>query len=736
MIYDFNTDASQISIQNQGGKFFFLYQLHKLKTLKIPEAICISDENYDRQQLEAWLDNSKFYAVRSSANQEDLKGRSAAGVFESYLNRSGLDSIRQAIERCFSSVHSDKVQQYLEKIGASENQLRMNVIIQQMIPAEKSGVLFTVNPVSGKDELYIQMVDGIAEKLVSGYVNPRTEIISKSEPPREKLFKELWQAALLIEHNFQSVQDIEWAWYENQLYILQTRPLDIRAKSYPPEQVWTRANIGEIIPKPLTPLSWDIFQEILFKSYRIKYYSLIDRFFTNLIHLLPRRPAKVTSPKMFNGHIYLNLDTIFRSFGLEPYVSKKVMQAGLGFTIPSQSRAINVNIWDKAYTWIKKLIFRIEQVLPIFSMESRLKKFIDSQLRQMSNKPDSNSLDKMIEKVRFLFGWHIAITARSFSHFGFLIHKSQEREDYASILSALVKNLSQNQPQSYLHDFERFVTKDLTEEELLKKIGHRSINEFELSQPAWKDQPDFFKTFVSKKKIQNSEKTQSSPLSPGFPTKRKERFQASINLREELKSELIRYYREIQKYYLAQAEILKMRGKLVKSDDIFFLKKDEVSRLIKNQLTLNREIETRRTNFEMSLDKEVPNTFYGTDLPDFYNPDLPNSAEYKGIGCSEGVVSGTAFIVSSYADTANVTENHIVITRSADPGWTPVLLQCKGMVAEVGGILSHIATIARENNVPMIVGLGNITGRLKTGQQITIDGSAGTLSIHSNGTTE
>jgi len=178
-----------------------------------------------------------------------------------------------------------------------------------------------------------------------------------------------------------------------------------------------------------------------------------------------------------------------------------------------------------------------------------------------------------------------------------------------------------------------------------------------------------------------------------------------------------------------------MRGKIVKSDDIFFLKKDEVSRLLKNQLKLNQEIEDRRTEFKKSLEQEVPNTFYGTELPDS-NPDLPHSAEFKGVGCSEGMVSGTAFIVSSYDDTAKITENDIVITKSADPGWTPVLLQCKGMVAEVGGILSHIATIARENNVPMIVGLENITDRLKTGQQITIDGSAGTLSIHSNRNTE
>jgi len=735
MIYDFNSDASQISIQNQGGKFFYLYQLNKLETLNVPSAICITEENYDRHQLEEWLDESKFYAVRSSANQEDLKGRSAAGVFESFLNLSGIDAIHDSIAQCFLGAHSEKVKLYFEKLGFSSNQLRMNVIVQQMIPAEKSGVLFTINPVSAKDELYIQMVKGVADKLVSGKVNPRTEVISKSEPPDEKLFKDLWQAALLIEHSFQSAQDIEWAWYEKQLFILQTRPLDIRAKSYVPEQVWTRANIGEIIPKPLTPLSWDIFQEVLFKSYRIKYYSLIDRFFTNIIHLLPRVAPSIKSPKMFSGYLFLNLDTIFRSFGLEPWVTKEVMQAGLGFTVPEQARTVRINIWDKAYTWIKKIIFGLEQPLPTFSMESRLKKFIDYQLLQLSNKPESNSLEMMIEKVQFLFGWHIAITARSFSHFGFLFNKSQKLKNHTSILSALIDSLSQDQPQSYLHDFKLYAKADLTKEEILKKIGHRSINEFELSQPAWKDQPDFFKSFLSKKKSQNTGINQSSHLSTEFPKARKQRFQASINLREELKSELIRSYRDIQKYYLDQAEILKMRGKIVKSDDIFFLKKDEVSRLLKNQLKLNQEIEDRRTEFKKSLEQEVPNTFYGTELPDS-NPDLPHSAEFKGVGCSEGMVSGTAFIVSSYDDTAKVTEDDIVITKSADPGWTPVLLQCKGMVAEVGGILSHIATIARENNVPMIVGLENITDRLKTGQQITIDGSAGTLSIHSNRNTE
>ena len=104
-----------------------------------------------------------------------------------------------------------------------------------------------------------------------------------------------------------------------------------------------------------------------------------------------------------------------------------------------------------------------------------------------------------------------------------------------------------------------------------------------------------------------------------------------------------------------------------------------------------------------------------------------NGRIIKGIGCSEGVVTGKALIVDTYDDSIQVSQDDILVTVSADPGWIPLLLNCRGMITEVGGILSHICTIARENDIPIVVGVNRATDYIKNGQTISIDGTNGMI---------
>jgi pyruvate,water dikinase len=96
------------------------------------------------------------------------------------------------------------------------------------------------------------------------------------------------------------------------------------------------------------------------------------------------------------------------------------------------------------------------------------------------------------------------------------------------------------------------------------------------------------------------------------------------------------------------------------------------------------------------------------------------------------VVTGRARVVLDPAD-SELQPGEILVAPSTDPGWTPLFLTASGLVMEMGGAMSHGAVVAREYGIPAVVGVPFATQRIATGQQITVDGSRGTVSITADG---
>ena len=125
----------------------------------------------------------------------------------------------------------------------------------------------------------------------------------------------------------------------------------------------------------------------------------------------------------------------------------------------------------------------------------------------------------------------------------------------------------------------------------------------------------------------------------------------------------------------------------------------------------------------------VPVNFFGDEpILNLSIDDSPYDT-LKGIGCSRGVVSGAPQVLIKPDQNVNFEGKYIIVTKFADPGWTPLLLKSKGMVTEVGGILSHLATIAREFKIPFIVGVENATQLLKDKKEIKMDGQNGLVQV-------
>ncbi|MGN9908300.1 PEP/pyruvate-binding domain-containing protein [Phytohabitans sp. LJ34] len=106
-----------------------------------------------------------------------------------------------------------------------------------------------------------------------------------------------------------------------------------------------------------------------------------------------------------------------------------------------------------------------------------------------------------------------------------------------------------------------------------------------------------------------------------------------------------------------------------------------------------------------------------------------SAATLAGIPGSHGIATGTARVVRGPGEFARVRSGDILVCRYTDPAWTPLLRLAAGVVTEVGGVLSHAAIVARERQIPAVLGMANATTTLHDGATITIDGTTGTVTI-------
>ena len=212
------------------------------------------------------LKNSRdevFVAVRSSATTEDLASASFAGQQESFLNVKGRTEIIEAVKRCMASLFTSRAIYYRKKKGFADASIA--VVVQKMINSDKSGVIFSRNPVENSTDIVIEAVYGLGEGIVSGKILPDNYIInrdleikskkvadkkiaivrnsrgenqivklteerSKTQVLEEYEIKKLADYAEKLENHYKKAQDIEFAIENKNIYIVQTRPVTTEAK--------------------------------------------------------------------------------------------------------------------------------------------------------------------------------------------------------------------------------------------------------------------------------------------------------------------------------------------------------------------------------------------------------------------------------------------------------------------------------------------------------------------------
>jgi pyruvate,water dikinase len=184
------------------------------------------------------------------------------------------------------------------------------------------------------------------------------------------------------------------------------------------------------------------------------------------------------------------------------------------------------------------------------------------------------------------------------------------------------------------------------------------------------------------------------------------------------------------------------RGALAQPADVFWLNLGEIKAALEGPNppgSLSAPVALRQANNRAWTGADVPYLLPLGSRPAFWwkwifpTPELnrqPDAHTVVGLGVSPGKVTGVARVVHSLDEVQRIQAGEILVTRSTTPAWTPLFARLGGLVTDLGGPLAHGSIVAREYGIPAVMGTGSATQRIKDGQIITVDGTAGRVLLN------
>ncbi len=290
----------------------------------------------------------------------------------------------------------------------------------------------------------------------------------------------------------------------------------------------------------------------------------------------------------------------------------------------------------------------------------------------------------------------------------------------------------------------------------LTKYGMRCAGEIDITRPRWSEQPTTIVPMI----LGNLKNFAPGESRRKFEQGREQALRKEQTLLERLRQlpdgeekagetkrmiDLVRNlsgYREYPKYgivsryliykqaLLKEAERLMEARMILEKEDVFYLRFEELREVVRTG-ALNDSLIGRRKEEQRAYEKLTPPRVMTSDgeivAGTYQRENLPTGA-IVGLAVSRGVVEGRARIILKLED-AVLEEGDILVTRFTDPSWTPLFVSIKGLVTEVGGLMTHGAVIAREYGLAAVVGVEGATKLIQDGQRIRVNGTEGYLEI-------
>jgi phosphohistidine swiveling domain-containing protein len=294
-------------------------------------------------------------------------------------------------------------------------------------------------------------------------------------------------------------------------------------------------------------------------------------------------------------------------------------------------------------------------------------------------------------------------------------------------------------------------------ERFLARHGHRCPNELELLNPRWIEAPEqvvelvkhYLQADESANPIAAEERqrqrsaeaivaieTRLDPVRRAIFRVLLNRTRRAITVRDNIRYYMAKLYFPMRKLYAQIGQRWAARGWLSQADDIFFLTVSEIQRMIEDEPTpiyppdLQACIANRRAAYLYWFTVTAPDAIGPDGAPLIEEEEQPRVL--KGIGASNGRVRGRARIVQDLSEAMQLTAGDILVTRATDPGWTPVFPLVSGIVLEIGGQLSHGAIVAREYAIPAVINVPGAMHSIQDGQMIEIDGTTGEVFLETS----
>ena len=742
------------------------------------------------QQLAQFPEETAF-SVRSSSTMEDLAGAAFAGQHETFLNVVGVRDVLECVRGCYRSLWANRAIAYRRRQGFDHGQAAMAVVVQQMIPSETAGVGFTMNPVNGQlGEMVINANFGLGESVVSGegevdqwtldkstravrsaqLGSKSRRVVSAASGTREirlagaeaeKPCLDENQLAVLadllirVEASYGFPQDIEWAFADGQLWLLQSRPIT----TLPPR--WTRDESAERFPNVITPLTWDFVESgfhrslnhsfglLGFPPFSGKWFAMFDHYIygnQNAVELYARRaPFAVRSAEELRAALprlrqqfgwvqdlpvawMRDLDhyliTVGR-FQAEPLAGKTpleiwrhvlaVNEHGADYFLPNIAISIAHGMIYRTLQTLLKLVIDPGDADLLFE---HLTAWCETKTGQINKE---------------LF--ELALLAREDAVLEERIRHSDSRELIAS---------------EALAGFPGFEAK-LTS--FLRDHGHREAD-FDAYAATWREAPWLV--------LDNLRLILQTAMD--CPPKVKERElkmraqQAEVTLFARVPADLHFFFHELlrlartytslddlEHYQTTRLTPVLRRGlralgeRLVQQEmlaepmDIFFAHQEQIERaLLADSPEARREFtaQVSRQKAAYLVDQaRTPGWILGGEEPAAETAPGERSDALRGLPGSPGLGEGPVFLVLSPEDFAKFPKGAVLVARTTNPTWTPLFYSAAAVVTESGGPLSHGAVTAREMRIPAVMSVKESLRRLRNGQRVRVDGAAGRVEL-------
>jgi pyruvate,water dikinase len=324
---------------------------------------------------------------------------------------------------------------------------------------------------------------------------------------------------------------------------------------------------------------------------------------------------------------------------------------------------------------------------------------------------------------------------------------------------AVIEYFSHAKDETFFRDLAVLEGGDAVSESMrtyLDKYGMRCSGEIDITKPRWSEKPTALIPMILSN-IRNFEPNSSSTrfeqgrleaatkeqdilrrleqLPGGKQKAKKTKKMISIlrnvtGFREYPKYSFVKRYQIYKNALMKEAALLVQKGLIHEREDVYYLYFEEFRNAVRTKQLDYSIIAKRKEDYEV-FEKLTPPRVMTSEgeviFGEYSTGNIPQGA-LVGIPVSSGIIEGRARVILKMED-ANIEDGDILVAEFTDPSWTPLFVSVKGLVTEIGGLMTHGAVITREYGLPAVVGVENATKLIKDGQRIRINGTAGYIEI-------